>query len=546
MKLGTTLLLLTGTFVLLLSLILLNRKALDADEISWGFNAFSILKTGRDEHGNFLPLTIKAYGDFRAPLYVYLLIPLLLIFNFSDFAIRLPAIFCAFFTLVIATIFCRRLFKSKVLTIFFTWQLLFSVWFTQYAFSAIETNVAMFFVTLGILFLQQKSAKANFYWVAAVSFALSLYSYQSERVLVPLFIALFLFSKKDAFREKAERRRYGKFLGIFFVLLLPLLFQIISEPRALVGRASSLSLANSLPLRQRLWQDQTTDQSIALTRLLHNKLTYNLSSFVDNYAKILSFNTLFLKADESIPFLDPKTALFPKLLSPFFYLGLFYLLKKKVHHFLWLWFFLPPVISAVTWQIPGLSRSINLVIPFYLITTFGFSQLKENLSQKWPLRNFGFKFFWILTAFLSLEYFVNFQNLRNFYQEFAGSKRVLGFENIAQSLEKIDKNYEQIHISAKSGDHPYIFPAFYQRWDPNWFWKNKIFCQSDSDANYLEVCQVGKYQFPKKLIFNATGEESAILFVGFSEELGKNAKIIQRVKVADKQRTIFVFTQSDQ
>ncbi|MCL4360317.1 hypothetical protein M1555_03640 [Patescibacteria group bacterium] len=38
---------------------------LHGDEVSIGYNAYSLLKTGRDQNGNFLPLAIDQFGDWR-------------------------------------------------------------------------------------------------------------------------------------------------------------------------------------------------------------------------------------------------------------------------------------------------------------------------------------------------------------------------------------------------------------------------------------------------------------------------------------------------
>jgi len=42
---------------------------LNRDEAAIGWNAYSILKTGKDEHGQFLPLAFKSIGDYKMPLY---------------------------------------------------------------------------------------------------------------------------------------------------------------------------------------------------------------------------------------------------------------------------------------------------------------------------------------------------------------------------------------------------------------------------------------------------------------------------------------------
>src|SRR5258708_35471702 len=65
--------------------------SLNWDEISHGYNAYSILKTGRDEWGQFFPIAnFRAYGDYPLPLNLYLTIPFIFVFGLTQNAIRLP------------------------------------------------------------------------------------------------------------------------------------------------------------------------------------------------------------------------------------------------------------------------------------------------------------------------------------------------------------------------------------------------------------------------------------------------------------------------
>ncbi|HEX6622560.1 MAG TPA: glycosyltransferase family 39 protein, partial [Pyrinomonadaceae bacterium] len=43
------------------------------DESSVAFNAHTIARTGRDEHGARLPLFFRAFGEYKNPVYIYLL-----------------------------------------------------------------------------------------------------------------------------------------------------------------------------------------------------------------------------------------------------------------------------------------------------------------------------------------------------------------------------------------------------------------------------------------------------------------------------------------
>src|SRR3990167_9276367 len=64
--------------------------SLTPDEASLGYNAYSILKTGRDEYGKFLPIIFKSFGDYKPGLYVYLSVPFIASLGLNEFAVRLP------------------------------------------------------------------------------------------------------------------------------------------------------------------------------------------------------------------------------------------------------------------------------------------------------------------------------------------------------------------------------------------------------------------------------------------------------------------------
>ena len=61
------------------------------DEVSIGYNAYSILKTGADEYETKFPVLLRAYDDFRPALFVYLVVPFVALFDLNVLAIRLPS-----------------------------------------------------------------------------------------------------------------------------------------------------------------------------------------------------------------------------------------------------------------------------------------------------------------------------------------------------------------------------------------------------------------------------------------------------------------------
>ena len=64
---------------------------LHPDEACEGYDAYSILETGRDHRGNFMPLAMEGFHDYRMPLFQYSLVPLVAAFGLKVWVIRLGA-----------------------------------------------------------------------------------------------------------------------------------------------------------------------------------------------------------------------------------------------------------------------------------------------------------------------------------------------------------------------------------------------------------------------------------------------------------------------
>ena len=61
------------------------------DEAVDGYDAYSILKTGRDHHGNFMPIVMQGFNDYRMPLFQYSLVPLVWMLGLKTEVVRLGA-----------------------------------------------------------------------------------------------------------------------------------------------------------------------------------------------------------------------------------------------------------------------------------------------------------------------------------------------------------------------------------------------------------------------------------------------------------------------
>lgn len=171
------------------------------DEVSIGYNAYSILKTGGDEYGTKFPILLRAYDDYRPALYVYLVIPFVALFDLSILAVRLPSVILSTLSVIAVYFLMRELFRSKEKSHFSLQDpassvplltsllLAISPWHIYISRLGHEVNASYAFFIFGFLFFFRflNRGKWNLY-LSALFFSLSFDSYQSTKIVVPLVL----------------------------------------------------------------------------------------------------------------------------------------------------------------------------------------------------------------------------------------------------------------------------------------------------------------------------------------------------------------------
>ena len=107
---------------------------LNIDEASMGYNAYSLLETGKDRYGQAFPVIFRSFGSFQAPLYTYLTIPAVLLLGANIFAVHLVSALSGFIvvcaTFLISYLGLKKNFKLAILISmvvgFAPWSILFT------------------------------------------------------------------------------------------------------------------------------------------------------------------------------------------------------------------------------------------------------------------------------------------------------------------------------------------------------------------------------------------------------------------------------------
>src|SRR5260221_172110 len=164
--------------------------ALNADEAAIGYNAYSLLQTGKDEHGNPWPIHFQSFNDYKPGLYVYIVMPFVATLGLNEWAVRIPGAMAGVGTVLVIYFLTKELFKKnkESLSLFTAFLIAISPWHIHFSRGGWEVNVATFFITTGLLFFFKyiSQSKLKFLVLSSLFFVLSLYTYHAARIIVPL------------------------------------------------------------------------------------------------------------------------------------------------------------------------------------------------------------------------------------------------------------------------------------------------------------------------------------------------------------------------
>lgn len=436
------------------------------DEVSHGYNAYSILQTGRDEWGTRLPMIFRAFGDFKLPLYIYLTIIPVKIFGLSVFSLRFISALAGTLAVPAIYLLSKNLLKSNPLALLASFLLSISTYHIFQSRPALEANLSLTLIIAGFAILTTATRKKIWYFLGGLLLALSLHTYNSARVFVPLTYLLFLIiCPKDKRFEHLKSSLPPLLLGLVIVL-----FQIFDG--SALARFQKLAILDENTIFQIGQNRSSSPLPPLISKLVYNRPVYLVSRIATNYLSIFSGSFLFQSTNFQAQFAIPNFPLFPVIFIPFLVIGLF-----ASDKFMLGWLLLSPIAASLT-NAPTQALRPNLIIPaIILITVCGLKHFKKAVLVLSVL----------LTVF-SLQFLSSFFNLyTGDYTARYSSSWQYGYKEAFEYLKGID-NSKKIFVTKRLAE-PHIFYAFYNQLDPqkmfpaennirfmqtNWYWTDKI------------------------------------------------------------------------
>ena len=539
---------------LLLRLISLSNfpVGFNADEASNGYDAYSILNTGRDQWGIPMPLILKSFGDFKSPLYTYLTIPSIASLGLTKFAVRLPNAILGTLAVLITYLLIRELIKKykeglgitniEIPALVGAALLAVNPWHIMMSRTGLEANLVTLFIPLGVYFFFKGLINSRFYIWSALSFGLSLFTYHSAKIVAPLIIlGLIITFWKDLKEVGFKKLLAPALIMILFLGGLIYTFSLGGGARALERSITQGALLQGAEQKIKLINSGTNPM---IARLLHNKYQVTVQRFVNNYSQYFSSRFLFVKGagESSYGMIPGIPAIY--LVDGLLLLGLIpIILKKNIRELtsiLMFWLVISPLPAALSTGV-GYSgnRAETMISIIPILAAFGFIGWGIILRKSGKNVALSITGIAILLVFLQTSVFIKS------YFKYPGDATVnsmlYGSLEVAQWL-KENSGDKRVIISRSLGE-PQIFIAFAGKWDPADFQnetKNWGFTESGVPwVDQIPSYEVGKYTF-KSLDLKVDTKVKNSLIVGRPEEFPKDVKALETIKYPDGSPAIIV------
>lgn len=451
-------------------------NALTWDEAALGYNAFSIIKTGKDEFGKVLPIVFKSFGDYKPGLYVYLAIPSVAILGLTEFAVRLPG--CLFGILAIFGVYLlvKELFRetknNHLLGSFAALSLALMPLHIHFSRGAWETNVYATILLFSIYFLLRFIRSGKGLTWAIILALLTLITYQAAKVMTPLaIIFIIIVYWKDFFTN------LGKYLKkpLNIIVVVASAVVILS-----IFISASFGDAGNRLKRLSIFSYEPT----ITTSVFHNKPQLMARLIASRYLTHLSPKLLFY---EGVTLYErghfPGLGVLQPLDFVALFLGFVFLAKfapKRITVFVIGLLLLSPIPGSLTLSEYSTVRAFFITIPLAIITGAGLFLTYTKIK---PL-------FFLITLF-TLVTSIYMVDLLFVHANYTYAKEFqFGYK---EAVQFINKNPNSKVVMTDVYGQPYIYYLFYTRFDPATYQKQDNFISGGLDVG--RVTKVGSVEF---------------------------------------------------
>ncbi|HYW74782.1 MAG TPA: glycosyltransferase family 39 protein [Pyrinomonadaceae bacterium] len=212
-----------------------NPPGFHIDESSVAYNAYLIATRGKDEHGISWPLFFRAFGEYKNPVYIYLLAAWFFLTGPGMFAARCLSAAAGVATAAVLGLLAGRVSQRRAVGLSVAALALLTPWMFELSRLVLEVALYPMVTSLFLLAVWRASTRRSWSWPEIVSLAATLtlltYTYSIGRLLAPLLALGLCF-----FASRARRRGLVLTIAAYALTLIPMGIVRQEHPEALTGR----------------------------------------------------------------------------------------------------------------------------------------------------------------------------------------------------------------------------------------------------------------------------------------------------------------------
>lgn len=503
---------------------------LNHDEVSTGYNAYSLLKTGKDHYGQEFPLVFRSFNSYILPLYTYLTVIPTAFLGPTILSVRLVSLLASILLLFITVLFVFEIkkltFGARILTVFL---ISISPWALYFGRAGHEINLGSVLFILSMFFFIKSITNPVWLVFSLLTAGISGLTDYADRYLALLVMPTLIW----IFREKFKSNKKIIFIGILFFLLLQLPYLALINSGSFARRVEQVNYLND----NSFTHNGGNFKNIPIGRVLY--ISYE---FVTHYIEYFSPRSLFYEQDPQRSRSIPDLSVFYIWMVVPLWFGFKVLINGRsnpVYKVLLVLLALTPIPAALTGD------------PFYTFRVLTFLWILTviiSLGSEYILRLIPSVLFKI--ALTSAVVVVSLISLYSSYFILLKYERgdIYGYEYKALVDKLKDYPGKKVVIDAGRLPGPHLWIPFYAKVDPIKYQQQvdvSILRNYYNNTNPDEVTKVDRYQI-RPIIWREDLYEDKILVgdaLAVSEEQIKRHKLKElfRIKGLDGKDKLFAY-----
>lgn len=528
------------------------------EEAALGYDAYSISETGKDHHGNTLPIVaFESFGDWKPSGYFYAIVPFIKILGLNVLATRLPSalaglsIVIGIFVLLKQILPTTYLKNHPYLPHLGMFIAAISPWGAMFSRAAWEVNLATALITWGVIvffsFIKSQNYKMAKFLTSIILLVLAMYTYHSTRVIAPLLglmlIAVWLSVENHSIKFVDSCKKFFShnlsylITGSIFVLLLVSPF-IFSDAATTSQRFKETSIFSDLSIIEKSNEGQLQQPNIFGKIFYHRYLLFG-TEIIKNYLSHFNINFLFLSGDANA---RHSTQFFGQLYHLeiiYLFFGLIFLsqiFRKTLHNsfdselkpfwiFLIGWLLISILPASLTYGTPHALRILPSLPVWIILITIGINQLSQYFGK-----NYQKLFFLIVIFFYLIEFSAFWRFYSKIYPQKYAHEWQYGYQQLVQTINQNSDQSTPIFITREQG-RPAMYWWFYTKTKPQLVQTSDATAKQDQ-GEFLEfnnlhfVRTLDEVQQQVGAIVAGSAEQISLL----QNKIGKEINIIGEIK----------------